>query len=106
MARASTPGTSSFSACRPGSLKLTEISRNSRASRNGTFMPGQIQPIPQANNLSGNFSVLIVDEERSSREALRQAAGQLGFMVAAADNFASAMRQLSVHAADLVVLEV
>jgi DNA-binding NtrC family response regulator len=69
-------------------------------------MPGPIQPIPQADNLSGHFSVLVVDEERSSREALKQVAGQLGFMVAAAENFASAMRQLSVHPADLVVLEV
>ena len=50
--------------------------------------------------------MLIVDEERSSREALKQVAGQLGFMVAAAENFAAAMRYLSAHAADLLVLEV
>ena len=66
-------------------------------------MPGPIQPNLQAN--LGNLSVLIVEEERVSREASKQVAEQLGSMVAAAENFTAAMHYLSIHAVDLLLLQ-
>ena len=67
-------------------------------------MPGPTQPNLHAN--LGNLSVLIVEEERVSREASKQVAEQLGSMVAAAENFTAAMHYLSIHAVDLLLLQI
>jgi DNA-binding NtrC family response regulator len=55
--------------------------------------------------MPSEISLLIVDDDRNSRECCKSVAENLGFTVFSAEDAAGLLRHLAIHKTDLVLLE-